>query len=317
MQGFGALHRIAMQAFVREMSFEEDHLLEELRHVAEAHKLVLKVKEDGIDQFMGVLNAQLIADGLGVEVTKRKMVELDGKTYWVLINTRADEISKRAAELNDFERVLFKNMLSKLAKSKNGDLSFGEIKDIALLSKVTSTKFVKHKLTEFLERMVDRRWLSEGNSEDTFTAGPRTLAELQEELGKLGAKKDKNGSFVIRTKAYRKWAKEVYCEDGNSTESEDERLKDDEGEEGEDEEVNGDAGCAAGADGVEQNTERNTSKKSLTANSMKRKSKSNATTIDGDDDDDDEEEEAFADEDSAIEEPRSPPRRAKRRRNKL
>jgi len=279
------IHRLVLQAFVQEAAIS----------VGDLEKLVVKLcnkLQDRLDDFNGdmtrsldhfilVINQKLESFGMGLKLKKRRAVELDGKVYWVLVNTLADFTSKLATDLSDKELLAFKKILKFLATSKYGNITFKEL-----------SKDLDHEAKEaLLDKLLVGKWLevcpSGGNGK--YTAGLRTMVELEHVMRDLGAREcTLNGTPVLLTRPYQAWLRQQTGEEVNVNDLEsiaDKSGSDNSGSDEEEEEEE---------EETEKLPESNRTRQSLRARLKTKRGKrvqDNNSSDDDDDDDDDEEEE--------------------------
>jgi len=281
------IHRLVLQAFVQEAAIS----------VGDLEKLVVKLcnkLQDRLDDFNGdmtrsldhfilVINQKLESFGMGLKLKKRRAVELDGKVYWVLVNTLADFTSKLATDLSDKELLAFKKILKFLATSKYGNITFKEL-----------SKDLDHEAKEaLLDKLLVGKWLevcpSGGNGK--YTAGLRTMVELEHVMRDLGAREcTLNGTPVLLTRPYQAWLRQQTGEEVNVNDLEsiaDKSGNDNSGSDEEDEDEDEE-------EETEKLPENNRTRQSLRARLKTKRGKrvqDNNSSDDDDDDDDDEEEE--------------------------
>lgn len=176
----------------------------DLKLAAEKAAKVTKKEEDRIAAredmntvIFHINNAlQNLQIGLGIE--KRQFIEKDLEYYWVLFNSKDDELSRLAHDLDDKESKVWKSILSMLAESPEGNFSYHDFE-------LVSDCIVKDR-DEFLSRLILEKWIIEEDSK-VYTAGVRTLVELKDILRSQGAQTCAlNGYVVLNTKGYREWA---------------------------------------------------------------------------------------------------------------
>jgi hypothetical protein len=159
-----------------------------------------------LDLFVATINKRLSDFSLWLELRKRRAVELDERVYWVLCSNKQDKVALVGAGLSEKELMSFKTILRFLARHKKGNVMVKDIKD-------RCEKSVNP--VELVAKLCEHQWLvASGEGAGVFTAGIRTLVELDKALLDLGAVKcTLNNSAVLRTDKYKDWFKKTTGKD--------------------------------------------------------------------------------------------------------
>mmetsp|Transcript_4272 Transcript_4272/g.9228 ORF Transcript_4272/g.9228 Transcript_4272/m.9228 type:complete len:254 (-) Transcript_4272:170-931(-) len=231
MSGYGDQHRLLLQTLMREYALDSEEMVEELRKAGERAGKPFEVNDAVINGLIGDINAKMSDYLLGLHITSKILPELDNhKTYYVLHNNRRDNLSTSSgSEFTDYERALFKLIMTHLIQHQSATVTFKEVRTLSENDTITKSKFSGLSLDKFLAKLVERKWLidlKEKNNK-TYSGGPRMLVELQEELKNLGAPKD-GDTYYLRFGGRR-------VHNNVAKEDEEEEDEDEDEDEGEDE----------------------------------------------------------------------------------
>ena len=136
---------------------------------------------------------------------KRKMVELDGKDYWILASECADDVAKLMTDLDTWVPGFCKELMRLVVDNQGGYFKSSDAINLAG-EKMSKTPTVAERA---LASLVASKWIREGVRKGEFTAGPRSLVELEDLFIELGAEKCAlTHTTVIKTSFYTKWLAE-------------------------------------------------------------------------------------------------------------
>mmetsp|Transcript_23348 Transcript_23348/g.28775 ORF Transcript_23348/g.28775 Transcript_23348/m.28775 type:complete len:265 (-) Transcript_23348:1346-2140(-) len=205
---YGDYHRHCLQLFLRETAIDLEDFKKHLREYESNENLNLSdySSHDGFDMLVGEINNHLNKYTMQLRVRKRTAVELDGKTYWVLVNTKSDPVAQQATTLKEWQVRLFKQFCDMIVSSELGVITSTQaISTAQRMRQVSATE-----VEDLLEQLCKEKWLYEDDEKNgRFTVGIRTLVELEALLQEFGAFECPVTSQIsVATNKYRRWLKQ-------------------------------------------------------------------------------------------------------------
>lgn len=204
MQSYSDIHRAVLRMFVREAAIKETVLMETINALIENSPdddTVAPLESTAhLDHFMSLITKKLDQYFFHLKLVKRRAVELDLLTYWVLVNRMDDQVSRLGTGLRGSELTAFREILRLLVRTRHARLVPSEIN-------LSGTPAEGADIQALIQKLMKDKWLVwDLSSPGKITAGIRALAELDEELRNLGAHEcEVTGSAVLLTKSYKQW----------------------------------------------------------------------------------------------------------------
>ncbi|XP_012536712.1 non-structural maintenance of chromosomes element 1 homolog [Monomorium pharaonis] len=158
---YGKQHKTLLQTIIHEGALHEDN----------GKELVIRLFDhNDTTKVLNEINAQLQPLYM---VIKCVNCEVTGQLYWIFANTIEDKTARLHPEFSQVELALLRNVYSEIVTSNNGYVS----STLCLnLCSMLSVKLSKADAEQFLQKMVDRKWLC--RKDGKYYMGVRSLAEL-------------------------------------------------------------------------------------------------------------------------------------------
>nr|XP_033329604.1 uncharacterized protein LOC117222165 isoform X2 [Megalopta genalis] len=138
-------HKILLQTFVHEGVLDENN----------AKELVIKLFDvDNVPLIINQINEQLQPLDM---LIKRCECEITGELFWIFANTELDEVTRYQDEFSEMQLALLRNVFSEIITSNDGSVKSMFCLNLCSLEDV---KMSKAEAEEFLNDMVDRKWLA-------------------------------------------------------------------------------------------------------------------------------------------------------------
>ncbi|XP_033329603.2 SMC5-SMC6 complex component Non-SMC element 1 [Megalopta genalis] len=154
-------HKILLQTFVHEGVLDENN----------AKELVIKLFDvDNVPLIINQINEQLQPLDM---LIKRCECEITGELFWIFANTELDEVTRYQDEFSEMQLALLRNVFSEIITSNDGSVKSMFCLNLCSLEDV---KMSKAEAEEFLNDMVDRKWLAYKNG--NYYMGVRSITEL-------------------------------------------------------------------------------------------------------------------------------------------
>lgn len=123
-----------------------------------------------LDEFVAAVNPRI--QNIFLELRKA-ISEIDGVSYWGLVNTRSDEAAFEASPFSAQEISFFKEIMKAIIKSKSG-----EVKRSNCLN-LSESRLPKEKRNGCIERLVEDNWLTFLGGNENLGLGIRSYLELR------------------------------------------------------------------------------------------------------------------------------------------
>ncbi|XP_054008938.1 non-structural maintenance of chromosomes element 1 homolog [Hylaeus anthracinus] len=154
-------HKMLLQVIMHEGLLEE----------SKAKQLVIELfNNDEISLVINQINKKLQPLNM---LIKKAECEITGQVYWIYVDTVIDEVNRFQEEFSKAQLALLRNIFSEIITSNDGRIQSTTCLNLCSLPDV---KLTKTNAEEFLEDIVDRKWLIYKNG--YYYMGVRSIAEL-------------------------------------------------------------------------------------------------------------------------------------------
>ena len=203
-------HRLLLQTFLHRGTMKQDELV----NIVKAKSASCFNEEEDVspdytaemETAVEKINTRLQKYGMQMVLKRRKMVELNGQVYWVLASEGDDEISKKMTTMEPWVPSFCKKLMELVVSSDDGYFTNTDAIHEAAKEPLKKSASAAEAA---VSQLVEHHWLWEGKKKGYYTAGPRTLVELEPLLHDLGAPRcNVSMSTVVKTNRYKAWRAE-------------------------------------------------------------------------------------------------------------
>ncbi|GFX17418.1 non-structural maintenance of chromosomes element 1 homolog [Trichonephila clavipes] len=158
-------HKIFLQAFMWKKICNSD----EVRDLFKKCHIITNVESGDLPVFVMKINSALKPLNMAIH---KGTDELTGESYYILINSNNNNISRLVPEYKVQELEVFKSITSSIVKSDDGKISSTDALNLEIEAKIS-----KKEVNDMLQMFKKDGWLCE--KEGYFFFSTRAIAELQ------------------------------------------------------------------------------------------------------------------------------------------